>query len=134
MTCLPYEIYLASSITVNTAQTVLVLFNIFISFFGTLANGLVIMAYYRDPRLHTIQNTIFLLLAITDISVTAFVQPTYVAAILSGLLGKPNCLLWFITMTATRLFYLILLAHDCHSQFTKLYNIGFSFSFSKYLN
>jgi hypothetical protein len=57
--------------------------------FGTLANGLVIMACCRNPRLRTIQYTIFLLLAITDIGVTAFVQPIFVIATLSGLLGKP---------------------------------------------
>jgi hypothetical protein len=63
--------------------------------FGTLANGLVIMACCRNPRLRTIQYTIFLLLAITDIGVTAFVQPIFVIATLSGLLGKPyNCILW----------------------------------------
>jgi hypothetical protein len=110
-----------------------VLFNIFISFFGTLANGFVIMAYYRDPRLHTIQNTIFLLLAITDISVTAFVQPTYVAALLSGLLGKPNCLLWFITMTATRLFILFSLLTIVILSLQSYITLAFPFRFQSIL-
>ena len=62
--------------------------NIVTSLLGTLANGLVIMAYYRNPGLRTIQNTIFFLLAITDIGVTAFVQPIFAVAILSSLLGN----------------------------------------------
>ena len=49
--------------------------NIIIALFGTVFNSLVIMAYYFNPRLRTIQNTIFLLLAITDINVTAFLEP-----------------------------------------------------------
>ena len=75
-------------------QAALAMANIVASLFGTLANGLVIMAYYRNPRLRTIQNTIFLLLAITDIGVTAFVQPIFAVAILSGLLGNRSCILW----------------------------------------
>jgi hypothetical protein len=48
-------------------QAALAMVNIVMPLFGTLVNGLVVMAYYRNPRLRTIQNTIFLLLAITDI-------------------------------------------------------------------
>ena len=59
------------------------------------------MAYYRNPRLRTIQNTIFLLLAITDIGVTAFAEPTYVAAILSGFWGKSRCVFWDVNTVLT---------------------------------
>ena len=84
-------------------QTALVMVIIVISLFGTLANGLLIMAYCRYPRLRTVQNTIFTLLAVTDFSVTAFVQPIYVIFTLTALLGDKNCilhgfyiLLWFL--------------------------------------
>ena len=50
----------SSSIKNVTLQTVLVMINIVASLFGTLANGLIIMAYYRNRRLRTVQNTIFM--------------------------------------------------------------------------
>ena len=62
----------------TASQVALAIINIFISLFGTLANGLVIMAYHRNRHLRSIQNTIFCLLAITDFSVTAFVVPVRV--------------------------------------------------------
>ena len=61
-------------------QGAIPIIDIVIALFGTLADGLVIIAY--NSRLRTIQNTIFLLLAITDLSVTAFLEPIYVALIL----------------------------------------------------
>jgi hypothetical protein len=50
-------------------QAALAMVSFVMSLFGKLANGLVIMAYYRNPtnpRLRTMQNTIFLLLSITE--------------------------------------------------------------------
>ena len=85
-------------------QAALAIANIVASLFGILANGLVIMAYYRNPRLRTIQNTIFLLLAITDIGATAFAQPIFVVAILSGLLGNYSCILWGLQTILSFLF------------------------------
>ena len=94
----------SSSIKNVTLQTLLVMTNIVVSLFGTLANGLVIMAYYRNRRLRTVQNTIFMLLAITDFSVTAFVQPIYVISILSGLLGNNICILQLLFIILSFLF------------------------------
>ena len=85
-------------------QVALAIINIFISFFGTLANGLVIMAYYRNPHLRSIQNTIFCLLAITDFSVTAFVVPLNVVEILAAVMGDPSCLISDITTALSMLF------------------------------
>ena len=85
-------------------QTALVMVNIVASFFGTLANGLVMMAYYRNRRLRTVQNTIYMLLAITDFSVTAFLQPIYVISILSGLLGNNMCILQALYIMLSFLF------------------------------
>ena len=94
----------SSSIKNVTLQTVLMMVNIVVSLFGTLANGLVIMAYYRNHRLRTVQNTIFMLLAITDFSVIAFVLPVYVISTLSGLLGSKMCILQLMSVVLSYLF------------------------------
>ena len=94
-----------TGIKAMSLQAALAMTNIATSLFGTLANGLVIMAYCRSARLRTIQNTIFLLLAITDVSVTAFAQPIFVVAILRGLLGNHSCILWGLD-TILSLFFL----------------------------
>jgi hypothetical protein len=104
ITCVAVRIYFTSNMKVITVQTVILICNILISFFGTLANSLVIMAYYRNPHLRTIENTIFLLLAITDISVTALGQPAYVTAGFRVLLGKRDCLVWDIAILSSSLF------------------------------
>ena len=97
-------VYTPTDKNVIVLQTAVAILNIVIALFGTLANSLVIISYYRNHRLRTIHNPIFLLLAITDINVTAFVEPTYVATILSSLLGKGNCLLWDIVIVLSKLF------------------------------
>lgn len=107
--CTAAEIYFATTLEIIAAKTVFAVLHIVLSFFGTLANGLVIMAYYRNLGLRTIQNTIFFVLAITDIGVTAFLQPTYVAAELSSLLGKRYCLLWdIVSLSSMALIFLSL--------------------------
>ena len=102
--CATSDTVTSSSIKAIAIQTAMAIINIVIALLGTMANGLVIMAYYRNPRLRTIQNTIFLLLAITDIGVTAFAEPTYVAAILSGFWGKSRCVFWDVNTVLTELF------------------------------
>ena len=97
-------LYFPTGIKAMSLQAALAMANIVTSLFGTFANGLVIMAYYRNPRLRTIQNTIFFLLAITDIGVTAFVQPIFAVAILSGLLGNHSCILWGLKTILSFLF------------------------------
>ena len=86
--------YFPTDIQSVATQSALIMVNIPISLFGTLANSLIIMAYYRNPRLRTIQNKIFLQLAITDFGVTAFVQPILVIATLNGFLRNHYCILW----------------------------------------
>ena len=78
--------------------------NIAISIFGTVANGFVILAYACNPRLRTIQCKIYLLLAITDITVTAFVAPMYVTASLMDLKGNTYCILWAINGISSSFF------------------------------
>ena len=106
--------------------------SILTSFCGTLANGIVITACYRNPCLRSIQNTIFFLLAITDISVTSFVQPTYAAAVLREVLSTEHCLLWDIYRALNHGLYLFMARNHGHSQFTKLCNFGLSLSLLKY--
>ena len=93
--CSSVEIHYATNSTATAAwQHVILIFNIFNSLFGTLLNSLVIIAYCRNLRLRTVENTFYMLLAVTDISVTAVLQPIYAAALLKGLLGRWDCLLW----------------------------------------
>ncbi len=104
ISCIVGTVRFASNGQEIVAEIVLVVINIVTSLLGTVANGLVIMAYYRNPRLRTIQNTIFLLLAITDVCVNMLVQPLYSAAILTSLLGKRDCLVWDISTISSWLF------------------------------
>jgi hypothetical protein len=97
-------LYFPTGIKTMSIQAALAMANIAMSLFGTLANVLVIMAYYRSVRLRTVQNTMFLLLAITDVSITAFAQPVFVVAILRGLLGNHSCILWGLDTILSFLF------------------------------
>ena len=63
LTCFTSRIPLAVDKKEIVGQIIAVAINILTSFLGTLANGVVIAAYYHNRRLRTIQNTIFLLLA-----------------------------------------------------------------------
>ena len=92
--CIVWRVYIPTELKTIALQAVVAIMNIVIALFGTLANGLVIMAYCGNPRLRNVQNTIFFLLAITDFSINAFVEPIHVAAIFGILLGKCDCLLW----------------------------------------
>ena len=109
ITCGLARVYIPTSIKVIALLNAVAITNIAIAICGTLANCLVIMAYYLNPRLRTIQNRIFFLLAITDMSVTAFVQPIFVASILKELQGKYNCLLSDASTLLTMFFLLLLM-------------------------
>ena len=90
-------LYFPTNMENVASQTALMTVNICSSLFGTIANSLIIMAYYRNPRLRTIQNKIFLQLAFTDFGVTAFAQTMYVIATINGFLGNNYCILWGLT-------------------------------------
>ena len=104
ITCIDGEMHFASSKYEIVVEIVMIIINFVNACLGTLVNGLVIMAYCRNLRLRTIQNTIFWLLALTDVSVTAVVGPTYAVTMLNGLLGKRDCLLWDITILSSSFF------------------------------
>ena len=103
MLCEVARVHTATGIKANAFQFAITIINIVIGLFGTLANGLVILAYYRNHRLRNIQNTIFLLLAITDITVTAVVEPIYVTAIVDNILGKRRCRIWDVSSVLSTL-------------------------------
>ena len=104
VTCKVSFMFIPTDMETIVLHAALAIINIAISLSGTLANGLVILAFYRNSRLRTIQNTIFLLLAIADLSVTALVEPTYSAAMLGRLFANPSCLLWDVYTVLTILF------------------------------
>ena len=83
-----------TNIEAVTVTAALAMVNIPVSLFGTLANSLIIMAYYRNPRLRTIQNKIFLQLAVTDFGVSTLAQPMFLVSTFSGFLGSHHCILW----------------------------------------
>ena len=97
-------VYFPTSMEAMAVHAALAMANITIALFGTLANCLVILAYYRNPRLRTIQNMIFLYVAITDLSVTAFAQPVFAVATVSGLLRSQICILWALDSVLSLLF------------------------------
>ena len=104
MTCEVLLVYIPTELKTISLRAAVAIINIVIALFGTLANGLVIIAYYRNPRLQTIQNTIFFLLAVTDLSVTACVEPIYVVATLDSFLGDHSCIFWDVMGVLSMLF------------------------------
>lgn len=104
LSCITNEILFAVDKTEIVFEIIAVVINIVTSLLGTLANGIVITAYYRSQQLRTIQNTIFFLLAATDINISAIAQPIAVGAIMSGLMGKRDCLVWEIATVSSWLF------------------------------
>ena len=85
-------------------QVVVIIVNIVVAFFGTLANGLVIIVYYRNRRLRTHQATIFLLLAITDLGITACAQPLHVVFAWKRSFENLNCVLTTVIVMLSILF------------------------------
>lgn len=96
--CIDGKVQFAFSKYEIVRDIVILIINVINPLLGTLANGLVITAYYRNPRLGTIQNVILCLLAIVDTTVTAVVEPLFATAIIRGLLGKRDCIIWDITV------------------------------------
>ena len=104
MTCKFSPEYFPSSVKGMAVEILVLVLNIFNLICGTVANSLVIFLFYRNSRLRTIQNRIFMYLAITDICVAALVQPIYVATIVNSLLGKHVCPLWDARVILSKFF------------------------------
>ena len=84
--CIDGKVQFASSKYEIVRDIVILIINVINPLLGTLANGLVITAYYRNPRLGTIQSVILwlCLLAIVDTTVTVVVEPLFATAIIRG--------------------------------------------------
>ena len=104
ITCIGITMYLSTDMKIVTVQGAILMLHVVIFLFGTQANALVIMAYVRNARLRTVQNTIFLMLAFVDICVTTFVQPTYISAKVYFLMGRLDCFLWDIVLILSTIF------------------------------
>ena len=61
-----------------TVEVIVIIVNIALCVLGTVANTLIILAYCRNRHLRTLGNLFFVVLAFTDFTVTAFVQPMYI--------------------------------------------------------
>ena len=107
MICQKIGLYFSASIEIITAHAIITILNMLISLFGIVANGVIIATYYRNARIRTIQNTIFLCLAVTDVGATAFAQPIFIVATMRKLLGNEDCLLWNISSISMMLFILL---------------------------
>ncbi|XP_028408952.1 melanocyte-stimulating hormone receptor-like [Dendronephthya gigantea] len=71
--------------------------NILLSVIGSIANGAIIAAYYRNKRLRNEHNMLLCVLACTDIIVTAILQPLFVITKFGNLLASfDSCVLWNI--------------------------------------
>ncbi len=83
-------IYLAIDVFVIIA-------NISLSVLGSIANGTIIAAYFRNKRLRNEHTMLLCFLASTDFTVTAVTQPLFVIAKFGNLLAAfDHCLLWSI--------------------------------------
>ena len=102
--CFTFHFHFSTEIKAISLQCAVAIINIAIAFFGTVANGLVILVYHHNPRLRTIQDKVFFLLAVTDIIVNAFIEPAYVVATLMDFLGNSSCLLWSIIHVSSSFF------------------------------
>ena len=81
----------------QTGLICIIIVNILIAMAGIVANGLIIAAYCRNRRLRNMRNFIYLALAVTDFSVTAFLQPLFTAGNIAAkptIQGLQFCLIW----------------------------------------
>ena len=91
----PTEEYVMFNIAFIVINTVL-------SVFGTFANVLVIASYVTNRRLHTSTNLLFVFLAVSDVMITACVQPVFVYGELNEILKYNNlCLLRILVSIGT---------------------------------
>lgn len=88
------DAHLYSNIAVATT-------NIVLSLLGMFANALLIAAFVRNPRLRSLHHMPLVALACSDLLVTSFVQPLYVARLLKETVGSHNCLLWALSRLAS---------------------------------
>lgn len=77
--------------------------NIALAICGTIANMLIIKTFCKHRRVRVVQNTLFALLATTDLLITAFAQPIYIVAMLQSAFFVYTCELWLANFIVTYL-------------------------------
>lgn len=83
---MPYNVGIADI----TIYTVVSIFSVVLAFLGTMANVLVITAYWHNRRLQTLQNFLLVVFAMADLPVTACLQPMLVISVFV----RNNCVFW----------------------------------------
>lgn len=75
---------------------VLIVYSIFASLIGAVANLLVILAYFKRLRRHEFNTTLLAFLAAVDLLITAVVQPLMISRHTLELFEEHSCLFWLI--------------------------------------
>ena len=71
------------------------------AFFGSIANVLVVLSYFKNSRLRTLSNVPLVSLAFSDLLVTAVVLPLYSTRVIKETYGTHNCTLWGVNRLAS---------------------------------
>lgn len=101
--CIGWKTMQPTNILYITLTVCFVITNIVFSLCGTMANVLIILSYCRYRNVRVVQNTLFTLLAITDLTITALAQPIYTVAILQSAFSIYDCELWFVIYVTSSL-------------------------------
>ena len=99
-----------ANIKLIAVEVVVFIVNIVLCVLGTVANGMVIVAYCRNHRLRTLRNFIFAALAITDITVNACVQPIYITYDIIRFVHAETCSFALISVTVFTSFVCVVLS------------------------
>ena len=75
----------------------LIVIGLIVVLFGTLANVLVILVYINNVRLKSRSNSLVVVLACTDLLMTAFLRPLFIASYLNETTGNHSCALATLT-------------------------------------
>lgn len=82
-------------------NTILSITSLSTTLFGSTANALVIVSYFKNSRLRTLSNVPLLSLAFSDSLVTAVVLPLHVTRLVKEIYGARNCVLWTLKRLAS---------------------------------
>lgn len=79
----------------------LIIISLSTALFGSIANALVILSYFKNNRLRTLSNVPLLSLALSDSLVTGVVLPLHVTRLVKEIYGTHDCLLWTLKRLAS---------------------------------
>ena len=75
----------------------LIIISLLCAVFGTVANILVALAYFKNSRLRTLSNIPLISLAFSDLLVTTIVLPLNTGRLIKDIYGTHNCTFWTIS-------------------------------------